>query len=229
MKERTGTREGGLEGGRGAAAAAARARDRRVHEVSRPAPAAACAKIRRVTTGLPELRSERLAIRALVTADAAACRAVLEAPDDERFRRWLAWAVAAPPALADALQPPYGERAVTLAATGELVGLVGLVPALGPFAQLEGAPPGGPWTPELGLYWALAPAHRGRGYATEAAARLAAAAFETLHAARLIATTERANTASQAVMRRLGMRLAENPHPGPAWLQVVGVLERPRP
>jgi RimJ/RimL family protein N-acetyltransferase len=179
-----------------------------------------------VTTALPELRGERIAIRPLAADDAAACRAVLGRRDDAPFRRWLAWAVAAPAALADARQPPYGERAVALAATGEVVGLAGLVPAYGPFAQLEGAPPGGPWTPELGLYWALAPAHRGRGYATEAAALLAAHAFAELHAARLVATTERANAASQAVMRRLGMRLLENPHPDPTWLQVVGVLDR---
>jgi hypothetical protein len=29
-----------------------------------------------------------------------------------------------------------------------------------------------------------------------------------------------------AVMRRLGMRVLENPHPEPSWLQIVGVLER---
>ena len=101
--------------------------------------------------------------------------------------------MAAPAALADLSQPPYGERAVVLAATGEVVGLVGLVPALGPFAQLEGAAPGGPWTPELGLYWALAPEHRGRGYATEAVAELARHLFAALNPGRLIATTERAN------------------------------------
>ena len=33
------------------------------------------------------------------------------------------------------------------------------------------------------------------------------------------------NTESQAVMRRLGMRMLTNPHPEPAWLQVVGVLD----
>ena len=52
-------------------------------------------------------------------------------------------------------------------------------------------------------------------------------AKETGVAARLIATTEHANSSSQAVMRRLGMRILENPHPEPAWLQTVGILDRP--
>ena len=29
------------------------------------------------------------------------------------------------------------------------------------------------------------------------------------------------------LMRRLGMRILENPHPEPAWLQTVGILDRP--
>ena len=177
------------------------------------------------STALPVLRTARLAIRPLTNADGAACRAVLPALDDAAFRRWFTWAVAAPAALADLQQPPYGERAVVLA-TGELVGLVGLVPALGPFAQLEGASAGAPWTAELGLYWALSPAHRGRGYATEAATALCEALFAALTPKRLVALTEHGNGASQAVMRRLGMRMLTNPHSEPAWLQVVGILDR---
>jgi RimJ/RimL family protein N-acetyltransferase len=173
-------------------------------------------------TAMPELHTARLVIRPIVEADAPACRAALAITDDAAFARWLAWAVAAPAALADLNQPPYGERAVVLAATGEVVGLVGLVP----FAQLAGAPPGGPSTPELGLYWALALGHRGRGYASEAAAELGRYLFAALNPARLIATTEHANAASQAVMRRLGMRIRQNAHAEPAWLQVVGVLDR---
>ena len=176
-------------------------------------------------TALPVLRTPRLVIRPLGEADEDGCRSVLAVPDEDGFRRWLTWAVAAPGALADLHQPPYGERAVVLAATGELVGLVGLVPAVGPFDQLDGSPPGGPWTPEFGLYWALAAAHRGNGYATEAAAALCRALFAALHPKRLIAMTERSNTASQAVMRRLGMTMRANHHDDPEWLQVVGVLD----
>jgi RimJ/RimL family protein N-acetyltransferase len=176
-------------------------------------------------TLLPILSTPRLAIRPLTESDRHACRSVLLPADEEAFRRWFTWAVAAPAALADLHQPPYGERAVVLAATREVVGLVGLVPLLGPFSQLEGSPPGGRSTPELGLYWALSPETRGNGYATEAAAALCQALFSELNPKRLLATTEHTNIASQAVMRRLGMRVLTNPHPEPAWLQVVGVLD----
>lgn len=37
--------------------------------------------------------------------------------------------------------------------------------------------------------------------------------------------TEYDNLASQAVMRKLGMRLERNPLLEPRWLQVVGILE----
>jgi RimJ/RimL family protein N-acetyltransferase len=178
-------------------------------------------------TALPLLHTARLTIRPLREADEQACRAILEPGDEEAFTTWLRWAVVAPAALAELQQPPYGERAVVLAETGAVIGLVGLVPALGPFSQVEGGGPGARSTPELGLYWALAPEHRGRGYATEAGAALCRALFATLDAKRLVATTERANAASQGVMRRLGMRMHTNPHTEPAWLQVVGILDAP--
>jgi len=176
-------------------------------------------------TALPPIRTPRLVIRPLGDDDRDASRAVLDPDDEAAFRRWFTWAVAAPPALAELLQPPFGERAVILAESDELIGLVGLVPSLGPFAQLEGAPAGGPWTLEPGLYWALSRGHRGHGYATEAAAALCRELFTVLNPVRLIAMTEHTNLASQAVMRRLGMRMLENPHPEPAWLQVVGILD----
>src|SRR4051812_14431511 len=126
-------------------------------------PAADPSAARPSATALPVIRTPRLVIRPLAVADEAACRAVLEPGDDGAFRQWLTFAVAAPAALAELQQPPYGERGVVLAATRELIGLVGLVPSLGPFAQLEGGAAGARFTPELGLYWALAPAHRGQG------------------------------------------------------------------
>ena len=77
----------------------------------------------------------------------------------------------------------------------------------------------------MGLYWAVAPSYRRLGLASEAAAALIGHAFAELHLARVVATTERENVASIGVMRRLGMRVEENPEPEPAWFQVVGVLD----
>lgn len=89
-------------------------------------------------------------------------------------------------------EPPYGERAVELRATGEMVGLVGVVPSMGPFGQLPGFGGIGAaerFRPEVGLYWGLAPAHRGRGDATEAAAALIDHGFREMRLARIVATT----------------------------------------
>ena len=77
------------------------------------------------------------------------------------------------------------------------------------------------------MYWALNPAARGKGYATEAARALIEWAFTNLELARIVATTEDENVASQAVMRRLGMRVERNPDPEPAWFQVVGWTDAP--
>jgi RimJ/RimL family protein N-acetyltransferase len=45
---------------------------------------------------------------------------------------------------------------------------------------------------------------------------------------RIVATTQRSNAASIAVMRRLGMNVQENPDPDPPWFQVVGILAHPQ-
>ena len=139
--------------------------------------------------------------------------AVLAGWDEEAFARWLTWAVAAPAALADLLQPPYGERAIVVAATGELIGLTGLVPSHGPFAQLEGAPPGGAWRRSSGSTGRSRRPSRAR-LCDGGRRRARRALFAMLNAKRLVATTEHANVASQAVMRRLGMTPAHEPPRG---------------
>ena len=54
--------------------------------------------------------------------------------------------------------------------------------------------------------WALGAAHRGQGYATEAAAALVAYAFGVLDLHRIQAETTLENASSWRVMERLGMR-----------------------
>ena len=141
--------------------------------------------------------------------------------------RWLQWTELAYEQLAELHQPPVGERAVVLRQTGELIGMAGLVPSMGPFHVLPswaGRRPQG-ISFELGLFYEIAPDHRRRGYAAEAARALVGHALGSMGVARVIATTTYDNDASMGVMRTLGMRLERNPGPDPHWFQVVGVLD----
>lgn len=187
---------------------------------------------------LPVLETERLTIRRLTPTDLDDCVALYDeigwndpahSPREARQARadWLDWTHRSYDAYEALTQPPYGERAVITKA-GDFAGLVGVVPGLAPFDQLPmfGARQGAPMRPEVGLFWAFRPSFQGQGFATEAAKTLADQLFARLRLARIVATTERENLASQAVMRRLGMRVEENPFAAdPPWFQVVGVLE----
>jgi RimJ/RimL family protein N-acetyltransferase len=177
---------------------------------------------------LPALETERLVVRPITPGDGDPVAEVLaRAPHPG----WVEWTASGYEQLEALRQPPYGERAVALRTTGEVVALVGVVPSMGPFDQLPGfgrAVDGAArFRPEVGLFWAVAPAHRGNGYATEAARAVIDHGFGELNLARIVATTERDNLASIAVMRRLGMRVAENPLAEPVWFQVVGWLDAP--
>jgi RimJ/RimL family protein N-acetyltransferase len=147
-------------------------------------------------------------------------------------RSWVEWSILSEKWLAELHQPPYGDRAITLKPTGEVIGAIGFVPLLMPFEQmpdLAGAaePAAARFTPEVGLFWAIAPEHQRQGYASEAARAMIAHAFNTLRLKRILANTDFANLASQGVMLKVGMRLARNPWPEPLWLQVIGVIDSP--
>lgn len=188
-----------------------------------------------MSTAMPVLMTPRVTVRPFGLADLEVCHQLLDheawqtgRPLDER-RQWLEWTVGNYTALAQLYQPPYGDRAIVLRTTGELIGSVGLVPALGPFDRLPsfaGQPAIDYFTPEFGLFWAVRPAQRGQGYAAEAARAMIDFMFAEFRLRRIVAQPEADNLASQGVMRRLGMRLERNPRPEPAWFQVVGVLER---
>lgn len=186
-------------------------------------------------TAMPRLHGERVIVRPFTAGDLEAVTGVLnrawnESLSVEERAPWFEWTRAGYGALAGLSQPPYGDRAIVRRATGELVGVAGLVPALGPFGTLPslGGDPGNRlFRPEVGLYWAVDPAHQGHGYATEAARALVDFAFAQLSLAVIVATTTYDNATSIAVMRRLGMTIDRNPHPEPAWFQVCGVLSHP--
>ena len=190
-----------------------------------------------MTTMMPVLETNRLVIRPLLLSDLDAVTQVL---DHDRWEQqgvrearqtWLRWTVLNYDALAELSQPPYGDRAAVLKEAGHLVGICGYAPTLLPFEQLTSfASPGVTSIParstlETGLFWAVAPSHRGRGYAAEAAGALITYAFDTLELKRVVAVTTFDNSPSIRVMRKLGMHIERNPLPTPRQLQVVGSLD----
>jgi RimJ/RimL family protein N-acetyltransferase len=192
---------------------------------------------------MPILETERLRIRPFNLGDIDDVHRVLDvelaesdfgsegAMTREQREHWLLWTTLNYEEMARLYQPPYGERAVVLKDTGDLVGAIGNVPCLDAFGQLPGlsSAPSGParrlFTTEFGLFWAIAPEYQCRGYATEAARAVIGYGFAQLKLLRIVATTAYDNAASIGVMRKLGMRVERNPYPDPPWLQVVGVLE----
>ena len=193
---------------------------------------------------MPPLETKRLIIRPFALDDLDAAYRILDvelseaetgtagAQTREQRRTWLQWSALNYDQLAYMYQPPYGDRALALRQTGELIGACGYVPALGPFdllpsfasAEPESAARG--YRPEFGLYWAIAPAYQRHGYASEAARALIDYAFTQLNLKRTIATTTYDNAASIGVMRKAGMRIERNPTSEPPWFQVVGIRER---
>ena len=193
-------------------------------------------------TAMPVLETARLQIRPLAHDDLAAIHRILDVElgeadlptagtSLEERARWLQWTILGDEQFAALHQPPYGERAIVLTATAQVIGAVGFVPCLMPFEQLlqfSASPaPGRLASTELGLYWAISPAFQGHGYATEAARAMVEYAFSELQVKRVVATTTYENAASVGVMRKLGMRVERNPFPDPPWLQFVGLLENP--
>ena len=189
---------------------------------------------------IPTIATDRLLVRRLSADDLEACHRLwldigyadpdLDEPANrDRRSGWLSWSLANYDQLAGMMQPPYGDRAIVSRRDGRFMGLVGLVPAYGPFDPLEHTGLEAPtrFSPEVGLFWAVSPPERGLNVASEAAGALIAYAFEALRLKRIVATTERENRASLGVMRRLGMTLYENPYDEPPWFQMVGVLDAP--
>ena len=141
---------------------------------------------------------------------------------------WLRWTVDSYRELANIGQPPYADYAVILKDGGDFIGSVGIVPTLLPWGALKGDAQDRLLSPEIGLFWGIMPEFRRRGYATEASRALLDYLFRDFAARQVVATTARDNSASRRTMRRLGMRLFENPYPEPEWCQVVGFIANPR-
>ncbi|MGH2605893.1 MAG: GNAT family N-acetyltransferase [Anaerolineales bacterium] len=196
-------------------------------------------------TEMPPLQTERLVVRPFVMEDLQVVHRLLDielAEADLGTEKattlaeragWLQWSVLNYSQLAMLHQPPYGDRAVVLQPTDQVIGACGFVPCLKAFQQLpafasrETPASPGRYSTEFGLFYAISPVHQRQGYATEAAQALVDYAFRHLGLTRIVATTTYDNPGSIGVMRKLGMQIEKNPLPGPPWLQVVGVLEAP--
>lgn len=188
---------------------------------------------------VPVLETERLRIRPFAHDDLDAVHHLLDvqvqlggAYSREQRADWLRWTILCYEQLANLYQPPFGDRAVERKDTGALIGACGYVPLIDFFSQIPGLDHlegvrTGLTTPEVGLYYAVDPSQRGRGFASEAAGALIDYAFRRLRLERIVAGTTDDNEASIGVMRKLGMRIARNAFPEPPWLQVIGFLDNP--
>ena len=196
-----------------------------------------------MTLVMPTLETDRLIIRPFLMDDLDDAYRLFDLELDagdlhtdkmeskQARAEWLQWCVLNYRQLAKLNQPPYGDRAIELKSSGALIGSCGYVPCLSPFEQLPNFPyykPSGIMgqnTPEFGLFYAISPSHQRNGYAAEAATALVDYAFNHINLKCIIATTDHDNLGSIGIMRKLGMRVAQNPLHEPPWLQVVGVLE----
>lgn len=185
-----------------------------------------------MTRRIPALETERLIIRELTMDDLELINNVLnrsfgwETPVGER-QRWLQWTVLGYEMFSMLGQPHYGERAVVLRETGEIIGAVGIVPYLDTFNKVKvfNRIPNAPATAEVGLFWAIDPAHQGKGFAPEAARALIKYLFTHEKLGCVIATTGYENLPSQKVMQKLGMTIQRLEESQPPDQFVVGVLE----
>src|SRR5258708_4823238 len=108
---------------------------------------------------MPPLETDRLTMRPFERNDRDACERLFQTVWGHGVRDdWLEWAVRNSDELARIYQPPYGDRAIVLRETGELIGSVGVVPSFGPFGTLPGFDPDPTgaaakrFAPEVGLY-----------------------------------------------------------------------------
>lgn len=192
---------------------------------------------------MPPLETDRLLIRPFEMDDFEAIHRILDIELEdvvhdeagltrvrEARHRWLQWISLNPDELAALYQPPYGDRAIVLKRSGEVIGACGYAPIMMPLEQIPYFRTDKSRSParnvnEFGLYWAISPTHQRQGYASEAGKALIDYAFDALNLKRILANTDYDNLASQGVMRKLGMTILRNPDPEPPWMQIIAVLE----
>jgi [ribosomal protein S5]-alanine N-acetyltransferase len=181
---------------------------------------------------IPVLQTDRLILRELTMDDLASINNVLNRANGSEItaserQPWLQWTVLGYEMFAMLEQPHFGERAVVLKRTGDLIGAVGIVPYIDRFNHVPAfqRTKDAPATAEVGLYWAIDPPYHHQGFATEAASAVMDYLFTHEKLGRIIATTGYDNLASQKVMQKLGMTIHRLEQPQPPDQFVVGVIE----
>jgi len=142
------------------------------------------------------LATERLTLRRLERRDAAVISAYRSDPEVARYQSWQApYPVQAAEALVHEMegrrldQPGWTQIGIELRATGQLVGDVA-------FENRDAS--------EAAVGYSLAPVHWGHGYATEAVGAIVAHGLGALGFDVIVAEVVPENTASIAVLTRLG-------------------------
>jgi len=153
---------------------------------------------------VPPLETERLVIRPFTIEDLDDIHRILDidlmiadfgtegAITRQEREQWLQWTILSYEELARLNQPPYGDRAIVLKQTQQIIGACGFVPSFAPFRQLLSAShdAGAHFnSPAFGLFYAFSPAYQRQGYATEATQALSDYAFRELHLKCIVATT----------------------------------------
>ncbi len=144
-------------------------------------------------------------------------------------KKWLEWTIQSYEQNRLLLNPPYGDHAIVLKDSMQLVGTCGLVPVLAPlglipyYRYMADAIDTECNYPEVGLFCAITSHYQCRGFAYEASMGLIDYAFSKLKLKRIVGITKQYNNPSIAVLKRLGMRIETMP--GHKWMQVVGFLE----
>jgi RimJ/RimL family protein N-acetyltransferase len=146
------------------------------------------------------LETERLILRPFEKSDLKAVAAMLA---DPRARQFLGGAKTYEQAtlwlermMAEFAEHGVGFMPIEMKQTGDLIG----------YAGLREIPYELAFTPATEIGWALAADHWRQGYASEAADRWLAYAFEDTPREEIVAFAAIANLPSLAVMRRIGMR-----------------------
>ncbi len=144
-------------------------------------------------------------------------------------KKWLDWTIQGYEQNRMLLNPPYGDHAIVLKDSLQLIGTCGFVPVLAPlgllpyYRYIADAKETEQNYPEVGVFYAISSHYQCRGFAHEAAKALIDYGFDKLKLSRIVGITHLYNNPSMAVLKRLGMKIETLPEH--KWMQVVGIIE----